>query len=640
MVFLLCCCHELSAQDSVDSLKAAIEDTPTDSTAKQLYIQLLRQLLMESRLPEMQQVAEEMQDVYTGRKDNDGIQNALFYLSIAHTFQGHIDEAMAISEQGYEFCVGMKDTLNAANHLANKGMIFQRQGEKGQALEVYLQVYKWYNQYDEKGKISKILNNIAAIYRGQENYDKAIEMYKASLKIKADLGDSTGMAASYMNLGLLYSYKDEMENALDNLGTAQTIYKAMGQPADAAYCEQMLGVIYFNFNYFAEAKEVLKRIELNTYIQEDPWLYTSTLFSLGSIALIDESFAEAERYLQGAIQLSKETSRIGDQHDIYLKLSQAQHAQGKDRAAFQSLQTAYALQDSIKEDKRLALEEEMQAKFDVLQKEKALALNQLELEQRTKQRNKLIVGLGLLLLLAGVLFAFFRQRIRIARQQSALQQQRIKQLEQEKKLAALSAVIEGEEKERLRIAADLHDGLGGLLTSVKAHFYQLLKNTSKEGLYEKTSALIDEACTEVRRISHNMAPRSLALSGLASALADLCASIQNDSIQCELDIIGLEEDALADQAVGIYRIVQELCHNALKHAAADHLFIQVLQKEPWLSILVEDNGKGFDVQAAMAKKGLGLASVSSRVDALNGEIHWDSVLGEGTNVSIRIPLDS
>lgn len=640
LIFLLVCSStESVAQDKVDSLKAAMENASADSTVKQLYIELSRQLFRESRLAEMQQVSEEMRRTFTARKDDNGIQYTLFYLGVAHTFLGNIQEAMSTSEQGYQLCMAMKDSLNAANHLANKGMILQRQGERGQALEVYLQVYELYNKFDEKSKISKILNNIAALYRAQENYDKAIEIYGASLDIKSELGDSIGVAASHMNLGLLYSYKDEMENALDNLSTAQMIYEAMNRPADAAYCEQLLGVIYFNFNCFPEAKEIFKSLEFNAHIQADPWLYTSTLFSLGSIALIDEAFAEAETYLQGAIQLSEETSQTGDQHEIYLKLSKAQHAQGKDRVAFQNLQTAYELQDSIKEDKRLALEEEMQAKFDVLQNEKALALNQLELEQRTKQRNKLIAGLGLLLLLAGVLFAFLRQRIRIAKQQAALQEQRITQLEQEKKLAALSAVIEGEEKERLRIAADLHDGLGGLLTSVKAHFYQLLKNTPKEGLYEKTSSLIDEACTEVRRISHNMAPRALALSGLTSALSDLCTMIQNESMQCELETIGLVEDDLADQAVSIYRIIQELCNNTLKHATANHLFIQALQKGDWLSILVEDDGKGFDVQAAMAKKGLGLASINSRVKALNGEIHWDSVAGEGTSVSIRIPLE-
>ena len=318
------------------------------------------------------------------------------------------------------------------------------------------------------------------------------------------------------------------------------------------------------------------------------------------------------------------------------------HQKGNNGAAYLALHEAFSIRDSVVENSRLQLMEEMQVKFDVAQKDSELKINQLSLQQRTLERNWLIGGAGLLGLLSLVIFFGLRSRMkankRIAAQESTLHKQQILQLEQANQLAALNAMLEGEEKERSRIAGDLHDSLGGLLAAAKAHFNALPNITEHQELASKTNRLIDDAAVEVRRISHNMMPRALAVSGLAGALEDLTQNLEKQGLACTLETIGLDSPLESGTTLMIYRIIQELTNNVVKHAEATQLLLQIIGSGNHLTIILEDNGKGFELEQARQKKGLGIASIESRVKFLQGNINWDSEPGAGTIVSIEVPV--
>ena len=240
-------------------------------------------------------------------------------------------------------------------------------------------------------------------------------------------------------------------------------------------------------------------------------------------------------------------------------------------------------------------------------------------------------------------FLFFRKRLKdqktIASQKEAIQHQEIRELQQENKLLALNSMIEGQEAERLRIAKDLHDSLGGLLSTVKAHFGTIQKEIEqleKLNITEKTNELIDEACIEVRRISHNMMPHALSISGLEGALEDMTESLNEEGYQTTLEISGLSEKIKPTKEVMIYRLLQEVISNIRKHAEAKSILIQVLGHQKELNIIIEDDGKGFNYEKALEKGGLGLKSINSRVQFLDGTIHWDSQIGQGTTITINI----
>jgi signal transduction histidine kinase len=199
-------------------------------------------------------------------------------------------------------------------------------------------------------------------------------------------------------------------------------------------------------------------------------------------------------------------------------------------------------------------------------------------------------------------------------------------------------MLDGQEQERARIAQDLHDGLGGLLTSVKAHFGQYANGVLSDGLKAKTQALIDESCVEVRRISHNLMPRSLALYGLKGAVEDLAGQLRQSGLRVDLEIRGNLTDIPERQQVTLYRMLQEGTNNILRHAHAQSVLLQVLLHGDQLTLILEDDGRGFKPPEYSSAETLGLKGLHSRAQFLQGTLDVDSVPREGTTITFQMPV--
>ena len=204
--------------------------------------------------------------------------------------------------------------------------------------------------------------------------------------------------------------------------------------------------------------------------------------------------------------------------------------------------------------------------------------------------------------------------------------------------------MDGQEKERRRIAQELHDRLGSMLSMVKIHFKSVedqivnLKESNKKQ-YEKANQLLDGACEEVRKISHDLISSVLYKFGLPVAIENLVDSIQ-ESGQLEIEFIksGLEDERYKyETEINIYRILQELISNVLKHSKASEMIVQLIQRNNNLRIQVEDNGVGFDPSNTVSD-GIGLQGIRARVDQLEAEMNIDSNPGSGTLINIDIPL--
>lgn len=281
-----------------------------------------------------------------------------------------------------------------------------------------------------------------------------------------------------------------------------------------------------------------------------------------------------------------------------------------------------------------------QLKENEVQKQKAInAENKLSLQKSYG----FLGGLAILSIIAifFVTHRFKQQKIMNIKEQE-IQTQKIERLEQENKVLALHSMIEGQEAERMRIAQDLHDGLGGLLTTVKAHFTAIEREidaVKSLNVFDKTNLLIDKACVEVRRIAHDMIPHSIQISGLNGALDELKQSVLARGMDCDVDLHNIDSLILDPQKTSmLYRILQEITTNAVKHSGANKILIQLIYHENILHIMVEDNGQGFDVNQVVQKNGMGLKSIDSRINYLNGSIQYDSSPVHGTTVSIDIPI--
>ncbi len=252
--------------------------------------------------------------------------------------------------------------------------------------------------------------------------------------------------------------------------------------------------------------------------------------------------------------------------------------------------------------------------------------------------NYLLIGVIITILLLSFL------SYRGYRHKQKLQALKINELETEKQLAATEAVLKGEEQERARLAKDLHDGLGGMLSGIKYSF-QNMKGTmvmthENQQVFERSIDMLDSSIKEMRRVAHNMMPESLLKFGLDTALKDFCNHIsKSGAVKINYLSFGMEQAAI-DQtvAITIYRIIQELINNILKHAAAENSIVQVTKSGAQLVVTVEDDGRGFDTQILNTSNGIGWTNLRHRIDFLKGSFSVDSQKGKGTSVHIEITV--
>ncbi len=282
--------------------------------------------------------------------------------------------------------------------------------------------------------------------------------------------------------------------------------------------------------------------------------------------------------------------------------------------------------------------------IETLEKEK----ENLELKTKRKQDKMFFIGGGIFMLL-GSLIAYLnvknsRRKRLLAEQQKELEKQKNLTLLKEQEITTINAMVEGQEKERVRIAEDLHDNIGSVLATLKLHFENLKLNREKkhfnqEELYNKTEKLIDETYLKVRSIAHAKNAGVIANQGLLVAIKIMAEKISSaNQLNIEIVDYGLDKRLDTNTEITAFRIIQELVTNIIKHAEATEATVNISQFEDQLNIIIEDNGKGFNTNKIDSNKGMGLGSIKKRVEHINGTLQIDSVLKRGTSIIINIPL--
>lgn len=264
-------------------------------------------------------------------------------------------------------------------------------------------------------------------------------------------------------------------------------------------------------------------------------------------------------------------------------------------------------------------------------------MQQVSIKQKSTL-NYILVGSAVILLLVSIL------SYRNYKHRQKLQQQRISELETQQQLTATEAVLKGEEQERTRLAKDLHDGLGGMLSGIKFSFNtmkgNLIMTPENAQAFERSMDMLDSSIKEMRRVAHNMMPEALVKFGLDTALKDFCTDInKSGALQISYQSIGLENVTIEQTtAITIYRIVQELINNVMKHAAAETAIVQVSKSDHQLTVTVEDDGKGFDTSIIKGKTGMGWTNIQNRVDFLKGKLDVNAEAGKGTSILIELTV--
>lgn len=533
------------------------------------------------------------------------------------------------------------------DYLINQGALYYWEDKIGQAIEPYLEAVALAREHQLEDKRSMLLNNLGIFYRNLERYREALDIYEESLEIRRSNRDTAGIANTLFNMAAAYGKIDSLELAYQVIEESENLYRILGDESEVRLCQQSKGSFLISMKRIDEAYEYLAPLAEIEDLGFDVWQACQLHLYLAQIHEARDEFSKLGQELDQVEEVILQTSFTEPLMEFH-RLRYLQYKNENSPAlALDHLEKYQQYFEELNNEQEVRFQEEMETKYLTVEKDYQIAQQNIQLLQTEKRRNQLLFSLLGLIVIAGVIIFNIRKRhnfrYQLTLRDNALKNEQIERLEQEKKIVALDYMLAGEEKERRRIAKDLHDSLGSLLTSAKAQLKNTLDNVEalKDRLVlQKAEDIVGEAAQEVRRISHDMMPDALVNLGLTEAITDLANQVGKSSdLQIITHYFDVEAVRLSDpQKLNIYRIIQELLQNVVKHAHASQVVIQFSLEENRMNLLVEDDGIGFEVERMRNAGGVGLKNIRSRVQYLEGQLNIQSKAGGPTVFDIHFPI--
>jgi signal transduction histidine kinase len=382
---------------------------------------------------------------------------------------------------------------------------------------------------------------------------------------------------------------------------------------------------------FTESLEIRERLGDSKGI-------SSTLSRMGSLYTETGRFGEASKALNRSLILAKKISVVEEELSALLALAKLKALTHQTDSSFTLMRQYIALKDSVYDTrlKQQILDVQTQYETDKLEQDLYLIRKDKEFTEIKLQQRKTEFWLLIFVMISisgAAIFLFYRHQ---QRQKAVLNLERISQQE-----TRLNAVFQAQEEERRRIAKELHDGVGQTISAIKMNYQSLSGKAAEKELvpeFEKIGKMLENAGTEVRNISHQMIPKELEQFGLVPAVEGMLnLNLENAPVKYQFEHSGFTERIGSHIELVLFRVLQELVSNVIKHSKANQLTVQLVKLKTHVVLNVSDNGVGFDVEQK-EKNGIGLLNIASRIDAINGNLNYESTSGKGTSVTIRTPI--
>jgi two-component system NarL family sensor kinase len=518
------------------------------------------------------------------------------------------------------------------------------------------------------------LTNLRGHIRGNiHDFENQLLDFLAAKDLREQAGDKAAVGGSYLNLGNSYKFQKQHEKSLEYYTLARSIarenndsvrwVKAINNMAGAM---RQVKPKTERYDLLAEGLDIARKLDKRAllisnlmahanaysdfghpensieYLREALALKTSKsstnaliLNNLGNAYKHINELDSALLYYRLGYGLAITTSNLDRQITATRNFADLYAEKGMFDSAHHYLEVNRLLQIEINyrqiDDEVLKYQEQFQA-----------AERELEIEQKTAQRNLMIAILGGLGVLAVVVVFFLirnhRQKMVLATNELDLKDSQISNLFTDLTLKVAKSEAEGELKERQRVGRDLHDRIGPLLSSIKIKFSSLKRDSDENNEWSDSINLLDDSIGEIRRISHNLSSGSLSRLGFVNHIVQLGKHLgESGKINVNFTHHNLEQGLGQGIESHLSDIISELAQNTLKYADATNLSIDINRDEEELSVIIEDDGKGFDTNSHM--QGIGLKNLRMRVAEMEGELVIDSKIGRGTAVVIDIPLN-
>ncbi|MFS4493718.1 sensor histidine kinase [Maribacter sp. 2308TA10-17] len=532
------------------------------------------------------------------------------------------------------------------------GYIFSTKNNYGnvEAFESFLNAYKYAedstNNTYKKTSLIAILDLLRyQIFIGSNQYELYLNAFR---DIKSDVDDEILLILYEI---VFYSKADEDLNHKAELYEAaltrmDSIFSSLPEnhPYMPYYYHEK-GIEYkFSYQPKLAEKAFEKVEELTEGIKKYRRLYGTNHWQVSDMFLNSKQYEKAYEYLNKSQDVA--TSLKDSFYDNRLAAKYYRSIEDYQKAfdhLKKSIDNEYVLSSKnyafMSNQLSRQFKEEAEVKYKTAEKEKQILVEQ---QRATTNRNWLIAAAVALFFGSGIAVLLQKnttKKRQLAEQTTLLEQQKVETLLKEQELVSIDAMIAGQEKERQKVANELHDDLGSLMATVKLHFDNV-KVDEKDAAMKNAQALLEKAYQKIRGMAHAKNSGVMANHGLLPAVQKMARTInETNALEVTVEDFGLADRMENSLELTIFRILQELMANIIKHAEATKASIQFTQHEDKLNIIVEDNGKGFDMSnIARSSNGMGLVTIEKRIEHLEGTFTVDSIKEKGTSILIDIPI--
>jgi len=558
-------------------------------------------------------------------------------------FLSDLDTAVYYFEKAKDILNRINDRKSAAIINISLGAIQLRQGDYNGTIKTLTESAAYFEETDDKLNAAKCYSNISSALAELENYTDAIKYNIRAFQIFKEQNLYQFQLITLPNLAAQYFKNGDTLKAVEYNLDAEKLATKMENKRSLSIIYNNLGSIYLDSDP-QKAKEYLqKTIQLKNELNLKSGIEVA-LGNLGYLHLKNGDYKTAISYYKQV------ADKVNGKQLVfaYNQLQTCYKNLNRPDLALEYSEKAKLLNDSILNAENQKIFTEIQTKYETEKKEKEifeLQTKNMEVEFKNN-RNRDLLFVSLTLLAATIFMVYIllksskRKRI-VAEQNLKIKNQEITQLLKTQELNGIDAIIDAQEQERSRIADDLHDNLGSKIATLKLYIDEIKDSNSekneKEILLEKLKTLADQTYKEVRKIAHDKNSGVLINKGLIPSIKSIAEEISHsEKLKIEVNNINVNQRIKSNIEIQVFRIVQELLTNIIKHAEATEATIQFSEDENMLNIMVEDNGKGFNLNEITF--GLGLTNIEKRMENLNGNVVFDTTPGNGTTVILNIPL--
>ncbi|WP_188458793.1 tetratricopeptide repeat-containing sensor histidine kinase [Psychroflexus planctonicus] len=523
---------------------------------------------------------------------------------------------------------------------------FEKLNQEDKALDYYKTAKDIYFNENNLEQVAQINSSIYDLLSSQQGLEIDKSFYLNEIKQYAEETNSKKWLMRYYNhKGVDFYKKDESDSAKTyffkgkalavELDSIQSMYRFninIGSLYNVDYKKNDSAIVYF--------KEALRLYDLDKTENKRENELFALYNNIGNAYRDLKKYDEALNFYRKAELMDLEDFNRKSKRILFSNMDANFYYKGDWENAYDYLYKYDSINQLINQKEQNSNIANIEEKYN----NEKLRADNLEIEAKRIQNRNIAYGLGGSIFLGGIIlvlgFSNFKRRQKLVKQQQEINTQKLVNQLKEQELKSIDALVEGQEKERLRIANDLHDDLGSLMATIKLHFGSLQNPKTSAELYQKTNSLLEEAYQKIRSIAHAKNAGVLAKQGLSIALKNMAAKASTNH-QLQINVYDFDFNQRLENSVELtlFRILQELMTNAIKHGQASEIDIHLTSHENHINIMVEDNGVGFNPsQVTKNNPGMGLSSIDKRVALLDGKLVIESEKNKGTTIIINLPL--